>query len=143
MTTHKVPLPPHCFFSFRQMASKLTRWLFATKTDIIYCIRKKKKLSYFQKKKKVMLPIVSFDSFSRPNSKEKISEKLHLRVVEWCGACRVLFVGAECKYSCASLTQIKPNKSPWVVNTKWSGKLGVTLLIWWMLTANTDDFFSK
>lgn len=108
-----------------------------------HLLYQKKKSKLFSKKQKSDATHYLFWFIFQAQFQEKMSEKLHLRVVEWCGACRVLFVGAECKYSCASLTQIKPNKSPWVVNTKWSGKLGVTLLIWWMLTANTDNFFSK
>lgn len=66
------------------------------------------------------------DSFLRPNSKEKDLECA--RKGE--GAVRrVFFVGAEGRYSCGSLTQTKPNKSFWLLNTKGSGKLVVTLLI--------------
>lgn len=48
-------LPSSCFFFiFRQMASKLTRWLLATNTDIyfIWGEEKKKSKLFFSKKKK-------------------------------------------------------------------------------------------
>ena len=54
---------------------------------------------------------------------------LHIRVREQCEACRVLSVGAEGRYSCGSLTQTKPSKSFWLLNTKGSGKLEVIMLI--------------
>lgn len=141
MTTHKVPLP-HTAFSVlgKWLPSKQDGCLLQIQTSFIVSEKKSK---LFSKKQRSDATHCLFWFISHTQFQGKISEKLHLRVVEWRGACRVLFVGAECKYSCASLTQIKLNKSPWVVSTKWSGKPVVTLLIWWMLTTNTDNFFSK
>lgn len=125
--------PPHacCFSSFRWMDSKLTRWQLAT-TDIFILFGKKKSKLFFsttvKPKKWCYVMFISIHS-SGPvaNVAFKGGGVAH-RLCFW-----VL-------NSCGHLTPITLNGSLWLLSTKWNEKLVVTLLVWWVLTANTDNF---
>lgn len=132
-TPHKWTLPSPCISQW--MAFKLARWPLATHRDIIYTIWKKNcKVFSIPNSKKVMPCHVYFDSFCRPNSKRCISGCWSgvERAGSVCGCWKQVFLGR--------LMQIKPNASWWPLSAEWSRKLVVTLLVWWVLTANTDNF---